>query len=139
MFLTLFLTLTMNSLIWIIWVSIWILCSWINTQIYNLISVPQITRLLVGDTITSSKTNPHNGSKKQKRSYGKIKNNKTMLKILQFTQILYHKQQSSILQCFSRIKFLKSLFWNTFFSFIFRSKIIINTAEKDQIKYFAQN
>ena len=139
MFLTLFLTLTMNSLIWIIWVSIWILCSWINTQIYNLISVPQITRLLVGDTITSSKTNPHNGRKKQKRSYGKIKNNKTMLKILQFTQILYHKQQSSILQCFSRIKFLKSLFWNTFFSFIFRSKIIINTAEKDQIKYFAQN
>ena len=62
-----------------------------------------------------------------------------MLKILQFTQILYHKQQNSILQCFSRIKFLKSLFWNTFFSFMFRSKIIINTAEKDQIKYFAQN
>ena len=139
MFLTLFLTLAMNSLIWIIWVSIWIFCSWINTQIYNLISVPQITRLLLGDTITSSKTNPHNGSKKQKRSYGKIKNNKTMLKILQFTQILYHKQQNSILQCFSRIKFLKSLFWNTFFSFMFRSKIIINTAEKDQIKYFAQN
>ena len=63
-----------------------------NTRIYNLISVPQITRLLLGDAIISSKTDPHNGSKKEKRSYGKIENNKTMLKILPFIRILYLKQ-----------------------------------------------
>ena len=51
-----------------------------TSRIYNLISVPQITRLLSGDAIVSSKTDLHNGSKKEKRSYGKIKN-KTMLKI----------------------------------------------------------
>ena len=57
-----------------------------NTQIYNLISVPQITRLLLGDEMISSKTDPHNGSKKEKRIYGKIEN--TMLKILPFIRIL---------------------------------------------------
>ena len=60
-----------------------------NTRIYNLISVPQI---LLGDAIISSKTDPHNSSKKEKRSYGEIENNKTMLKILQFIRILYLKQ-----------------------------------------------
>ena len=60
-----------------------------NTRIYNLISVPQI---LLGDAIISSKTDPHNSSKKEKRSYGKIENNKTMLKILPFIRILYLKQ-----------------------------------------------
>ena len=45
----------------------------------------------------SSKTDPHNGSKKEKKSYGKIKNSKTMLKILPFIRIIYLKQQSSIL------------------------------------------
>ena len=44
-------------------------------------SVPQIIQFLLGDAIISSKTYPHNGSKKEKRSYGKVK----------------HKQQSSIL------------------------------------------
>ena len=48
-----------------------------NTGIYNLISVSQITRLLLGDVTISSKTNLHNGSKKEKRSYGKVRNNKT--------------------------------------------------------------
>ena len=86
-----------------------------------------------------SKTEPYNGSKKEKRNYCKIKNNKTMLKILPFTQIIYFKQQSSILRCFSGLKFEKSLFRNTFFSLIFHQKMIIHTAEKDQIKYFAQN
>ena len=38
-----------------------------NARIYNVISVPQITRLLLGDAIISSKTDPHNGSKKEKR------------------------------------------------------------------------
>ena len=42
-----------------------------NTRTYNLICVPQITRLLLGDAIISSKTDPHNGSKKEKKSYGK--------------------------------------------------------------------
>ena len=58
-------------------------------------SVPQITWLLLGDAMISSKTDLHNGSKKEKRSYGKVKNNKTMLKILTFIRILYFKQQSS--------------------------------------------
>ena len=62
-----------------------------------------------------------------------------MPKILPIVQILYLKQQSSILQYFSRLKFEKSLFSNTFFSFSFCSKMIVHTAKKDQIKYFAQN
>ena len=95
-----------------------------NTRIYNLISVPQITRLLLGDTIISSKTDQHNGSKKEKRSYGEVKNNSTMLKTLPFIKIIYLKQQSSILRCFCRLKFEKSLINNTFFSFIFHSKMI---------------
>ena len=55
-----------------------------NTRIYNLISVPKITRLLSWDAIISSKTDPQSGSKKEKKSYGKIKNNKTMSKIMPF-------------------------------------------------------
>ena len=39
-----------------------------NTRIYNLISVPQVTPLLLEDAIISSKTEPPNGSKN--RSYG---------------------------------------------------------------------
>ena len=78
-----------------------------NTRIYNLISVPQITRILLGDAIISSKTDLRNGSKKEKRSYGKIKNNKTILKILLFIRIPYLKQQSSILRRFWRLKFEK--------------------------------
>ena len=39
-----------------------------------------------------------------------------------------------------RVKILKkSLFTNMFFSFIFRSKMIVHAAEKNQVKYFAQN
>ena len=60
-----------------------------NTRIYNLISVSQITRFLLGGAIISSETDPHNGRKKEKRSYGKIKNNKTILKILPFVRIFY--------------------------------------------------
>ena len=72
-----------------------------NSRIYNLVSVPQITRILFedaiiwGNNLISSKT--HNGSKKEKRNYGKVKNSKTMLKILLFIRILYLKQQHSIL------------------------------------------
>ena len=111
----------------------------VNAWIYNLISVPQIARLLLGDAIILSKTNLHNGSKKGKRSNSIIENNKSTLKVLPFIQILYLKQQSSILWCFSRLKFDKRIFSNTFFSFIFRSTMIVHTAEKYQIKYFAQN
>ena len=100
-----------------------------NAQIYNLISVPQITRLLSGDPMISNKIDPHNGSKKERRSYGKIKN-ENMLKILTFIPNLYLKQQSSILWCFSRWRFEKSLLSNTFFSFISRSKLIVHTTEK---------
>ena len=91
----------------------------------------------LGDATISSKTEPRNGSKKEKRSYGKVRN-KTMLKILPFIQILCLKQQSNILRCFWSLKFLKNLFSNKLFGFIFRSKLLA-TAEKDQIKYFARN
>ena len=87
----------------------------------------------------SSKIGPHNGSKKEKRNYGKVKNNKTILKTLAFIIIICFKKQSSILWWFFRLKFEKTLFSNKFFNFIFHSKIIDHTAEKDQIKYFAQN
>ena len=48
----------------------------------------------------SSKTDPHNGSKKEKRNYGKVKNNKTMLKILSFIRFFF-KKQSSICDAFA--------------------------------------
>ena len=38
--------------------------------IYNLISVAQITPLLLGDAIISSTPDLHDGSKKKKRKYG---------------------------------------------------------------------
>ena len=68
-----------------------------KTLIYNLLSVSQITQFFLGEAIISSETDPHNGSRKEKRSYGKIKNNKTMIKILPFVRTFYLKQQSSIL------------------------------------------
>ena len=40
----------------------------------HVVFVPQITRFLLGDAIISSKTDPHNDSKKEKKKYGKIKN-----------------------------------------------------------------
>ena len=49
------------------------------------------------------------------------------------------KQQTNILRCFCSLKFEKGLFSNKFFSFLFRSKMTVHTAENDQIKYFAQN
>ena len=39
----------------------------VNTRIYNLNSVPQITQFSLADAIISSKTNPCSGSKKHKR------------------------------------------------------------------------
>ena len=59
-----------------------------------------------------------------------------MLKMLLFIRILYLKQQSNILRCFSRLKFEKSLFSNTFFSFLFRVKMIVYTAGKDKLNIF---
>ena len=43
-----------------------------NTRIYNLISIPQITRLLLRDEIISRKTDPRGGSKKGNRSHGML-------------------------------------------------------------------
>ena len=59
-----------------------------------------------------------------------------MWKILSFIGILYLKQQysGSLLQ----INIWGIFFSNKFFSFIFRSKMKVHTAEKDQIKYFAR-
>ena len=48
----------------------------LNTRLYYLISVPQIRRLLLRDAIVSYETDPCSGSKKEKRSYGKVRNNK---------------------------------------------------------------
>ena len=62
---------------------------------FNFNSVPQVTELLLGDAKITSKTEPRNGSMKEKRSYGKVRNNKTMLKILSFIQTLYLKEQYS--------------------------------------------
>ena len=42
----------------------------VNTRIYNLISVLQITYFLLEDAIVSSKAKPCSGSMKQKRSNG---------------------------------------------------------------------
>ena len=44
-----------------------------NTRICNLIYFPQITRLLFRDVIISSKTDPHDGGRKEKRNYDKVK------------------------------------------------------------------
>ena len=66
------------------------------TRVYNPVSVPQITRLLLGDATVLIKTDPRSGSKKEKRSYGKVRNNKTMLTSLSFIQILYLKQQNNV-------------------------------------------
>ena len=55
-----------------------------NKRVYSIISVPQITRLLFGDASISSKRDPRNGSKTEERSHGKVRNNKTILKILSF-------------------------------------------------------
>ena len=82
--------------------------TWCNTRVYNLVSVPQITRLLLEDATISSKTEPPNGSKNENRSYGEARNNKAMLKILSLIRILYLKQQSNILRSFY------SLFCNKF-------------------------
>ena len=65
-----------------------------------------ITQLLLGDTIISSKTGPSNNSKKEKKSCGKVRNNKTMLKILSFIHILC----LNIQQFFCSLRFEKSFF-----------------------------
>ena len=109
-----------------------------NTRIYNQSHFCS-ANLLLEDALISSKSDLHNGRKKEKRNYGKVKNNKTMFKILLFIRILYLKKQSSILWSFFMLKFEKSSFNNEFLSFIFHSKMIVHRAEKDQIKYFAQN
>ena len=65
-------------------------------------------------------------ARRRKEINSKVRNNKTMLKILSF------------IRCFCSLKFEKVLFSNKFFSFVFRNKMIVNTAKNDQIKYFTQ-
>ena len=65
-------------------------------------------------------------ARRRKETNSKVRNNKTMLKILSF------------IRCFCSLKFEKVLFSNKFFSFVFRNKMIVNTAKNDQIKYFTQ-
>ena len=62
----------------------------------------------------SSKTEPHNGSKKKNWNYGEVRNNKSMLKTLSLIWILYLKQQSNILRSFYSWRFEKSLFSSKF-------------------------
>ena len=90
-------------------------------------------------TIISSKTVLRRGSKKEKRSYDKVINNKKTLTILSFFRILYLKHQSNISRCLYSLQLEKSLLSNKFFSFISCSKIIVHTPGKDQIKHFAQD
>ena len=87
-------------------------CLIINAQIYNLISVPEITRFLLEDAIISSKTNPCSGSTKQKRSNGFVRNNKTMPGIFLFVWTLYLKQWSPSKE-FSQFRKLQvlDLYW----------------------------
>ena len=75
-------------------------------------------KAIIRNALISSKTNTRNDSKKEKGSYGKVRNRKTMLTIFPFIQILYLKQQSNILPCFCGLKFERGLFSNKFFSFI---------------------
>ena len=64
--------------------------------------------------IILGKTEPHNVSRKENRSYCEVRNNKAILKILSLIQIFYLKQQSNIMWSFYSIKFEKSLFSNKF-------------------------
>ena len=69
------------------------------------------------------KTDPHCGSKKEERNYGKVKNNEKMSTIMPFIQFFFYlKQQTNILWCFCSLKFEKRFFSNKFFIFIFRKK-----------------
>ena len=64
-------------------------------------------KAIIRNALISSKTNPRNDSKKEKWSYGKVRNRKTILTILQFIRILYLKQQSNILPCFCSLNIWK--------------------------------
>ena len=76
----------------------------------------------------TAETEPRNDSKKEKRIYGKVRNNKTMLKILSFIRILCLKNKAIFCFAFAVKNLKKRLFSNKFFSFIFRSKFIVHTA-----------
>ena len=100
-----------------------------NTWIHSLSPVPQITRFSLVGAIISSKTRTHSGSKKQKRSNSKVKNNKTIPGILSFIWILYLKQRKQYSLVLLHTENL-NLFYN---------KMMFYVAEKDQKNYFVQN
>ena len=64
-------------------------CIELNTRVCILISVTLITRLLLADAIISSKTDLRSGGKKEKRSYGKVRNKKTMSTIMRVPKRLF--------------------------------------------------
>ena len=59
-----------------------------NTRVYNLISVPQMTRFLLGDAIMVAR--------RRREANGKVRNNKTMLKSCHLFEF-FNKQQNNIL------------------------------------------
>ena len=118
-----------------------------NTRIYNLDSVPQITRFLLTNAVISSKANPCSGSIRQKEGTGEsgigdchfvglafkgLKVIKHCQRFCYLFQILYLKQQSIILWCFCSLKFEKRLYSNELTSCIFCSNGIIYTAGQIQ-------
>ena len=104
---------------------------YLNTSIYNLISVPQITRFFLADAIILSKTGVVE-AKSRRKAIVEVKNDKTILTILSFVRVLY-------LWCFCSLKFENSLFSNKLFNFIFWSKRIVYTVKKVHIKYIVLN
>ena len=79
--------------------------------------------------IILSKTDLHNGSKKDKRKYGKIKNNKNIKNLVIYWNSLFETTKQYSAMVFSRLKFEKSLLL-LLFRFIFHSKMIVHTAER---------
>ena len=104
---------------------------YLNTSIYNLISVSQITRFFLAGAIILSKTGVVE-AKSRRKAIVKVKNDKTILTILSFVRVLY-------LWCVCSLKFENSLFSSKLSNCMFSSKRIVYTVEKVHIKYFVLN
>ena len=117
---------------------IWTFFTQCNTRIYNLISVPHITRFLLRDPIISSKTHVMEVRSRREANV-EVKNNEIISAILLFIQVLYLKQQKNILPCFCSLKFENSLFSSKLSNCIIRSKRIVYKTKKVYIKYVVQN
>ena len=102
-------------------------------------SIPHITRFWLVSAIISCKASPC--GKKQKRNNRKVKNKKNVshLFIWIFLFEFYLKACLNFLRCFDSLTFENSLFSNKLSRCICRCKMIVNAAEKNQIKYLVQN